>query len=350
MATEDDSKEKPVPLTIGEIFPARIVRIGQETPTVRILDLKVDRSSGLVPESFGAGQWVDFHIAGISQLGGFSICSSPTLLQQHDIIQLAIKWNHHNRPARWVHEQASEGHIVSLQIGGTFLFNPHRHVTPSLPASSSSSSSCLSCLSFCSCAPPPSPPPPVPALLLAGGIGINPLLSMARHVRESYPLVPITVLYCARSARELAFWGELEAMRKGSWGRMEVQYFLTRHKAEQAEAQSRDWETELAGVEEEINPSERAPPLPPHLQQLLQQRLKQFWDQVDGERIHYQRPSPQLLTQHLQSLCGISSDDVNPTFDAICYLCGPPAMVDSSQATLLSLGVPSGHILFERWW
>jgi ferredoxin-NADP reductase len=48
-----------------------------------------------------------------------------------------------------------------------------------------------------------------PIVLLAGGIGITPLLSMLRHAVASEPSRPITLLYSARSEGDLAFLSEL---------------------------------------------------------------------------------------------------------------------------------------------
>jgi hypothetical protein len=48
-----------------------------------------------------------------------------------------------------------------------------------------------------------------PVVLIAGGVGITPLLSMLRHGAAADPGRPITLLYSARGRRELAFWDEL---------------------------------------------------------------------------------------------------------------------------------------------
>ena len=48
-----------------------------------------------------------------------------------------------------------------------------------------------------------------PIVLVAGGIGITPLLSMLRHAIVSEPSRPVTLLYSARSENDLAFVSEL---------------------------------------------------------------------------------------------------------------------------------------------
>jgi ferredoxin-NADP reductase len=49
-----------------------------------------------------------------------------------------------------------------------------------------------------------------PLALLAGGIGITPLLSMLRHAISSDPARPIVLLYSARNPQAAAFYGELQ--------------------------------------------------------------------------------------------------------------------------------------------
>jgi ferredoxin-NADP reductase len=48
-----------------------------------------------------------------------------------------------------------------------------------------------------------------PLVLLAGGIGITPLVSMLRHALVTEPTRPVTLLYCARAETEFAFRDEL---------------------------------------------------------------------------------------------------------------------------------------------
>jgi NAD(P)H-flavin reductase len=38
-----------------------------------------------------------------------------------------------------------------------------------------------------------------------------------------------------------------------------------------------------------------------------------------------------------------------PSKDAVCYLCGPPAMVEDVPPLLRQLGVPSSHVRTEEW-
>ena len=53
-----------------------------------------------------------------------------------------------------------------------------------------------------------------PIVLIAGGIGITPLVSMLRHGVVAEPGRPITLIYSARGRRELVFWDELSALAR----------------------------------------------------------------------------------------------------------------------------------------
>ena len=55
--------------------------------------------------SFQPGQWVDFHVPGVDQVGGYSICSPPAQLRGERTFDLAVKLSSYP-PAIWLHHQA----------------------------------------------------------------------------------------------------------------------------------------------------------------------------------------------------------------------------------------------------
>ena len=60
---------------------------------------------------------MDFHIPGISKVGGFSMCSSPQTLAESGTLDLAVKdstWP----PTNWLHRKAKLGDRVNLVVGG----------------------------------------------------------------------------------------------------------------------------------------------------------------------------------------------------------------------------------------
>ncbi|WIA32145.1 hypothetical protein OEZ86_002995 [Tetradesmus obliquus] len=127
---------------------ATIESVVTETPTVKMLRLKLEPPSNF---GFAPGQWVDFHVPGLQAVGGYSICSTPSQLQQTGTMDLCVKRSGHPC-AQWVHAEASAGKQVSVAVGGSFT----------LTAESSSK----------------------PCLFVAGGIGITALFSMLGSVVE----------------------------------------------------------------------------------------------------------------------------------------------------------------------
>ena len=130
-------------------------------------------------------------------------------------------------------------------------------------------------------------PAPAPAyLFVAGGTGISPLRAMLRHLIATEAGVRLSVVYSARVPDELAFRDELERLaRRGL-----IQLHLT--------------------VTGQGYPG---------------------WDGVRG------RITVEALERAL------------PSKEAVCYLCGPPAMVEAVPPLLRQLGVPMSHVRTEEW-
>ncbi|NXL88547.1 OXND1 protein, partial [Alectura lathami] len=94
------------------ISQAKVCGISSESETVKRLRLAVANKDF----TFKAGQWVDFFIPGVSVIGGFSMCSSPGLLEREGVLELAVKYTDHP-PARWVHTECTLGSEVALRVG-----------------------------------------------------------------------------------------------------------------------------------------------------------------------------------------------------------------------------------------
>ncbi|XP_069114286.1 oxidoreductase NAD-binding domain-containing protein 1-like [Argopecten irradians] len=89
----------------------------------------------------------------VEKVGGFSMCSSPQRLVDDGLLDLAVKRSDHP-PALWVHTKCKEGVEVNIRSGGDTFYDPK----PTDPSTD--------------------------LLLIAGGIGINPLYSILCHVRD----------------------------------------------------------------------------------------------------------------------------------------------------------------------
>ncbi|KAI1902482.1 hypothetical protein AGOR_G00045220 [Albula goreensis] len=257
------------------IFPAKVCGIMSETDSVRRLRLSVPHPDF----SFKAGQWVDFFIPGLEKVGGFSICSSPALLRREGVIELAVKYSAHP-PAHWIHRTCTLDSEVELRVGGDFFFDP-------APSGG-----------------------PVDLLLVAGGVGINPLYSILLHAADlqrhllaggrGYEPGTVQLCYSAKSADDLLFKRSIIAACREFPGKFSCDFHLTRQN-------------------EDIDPE-----------------LRPF---VSGGRI-----SDQVLRDHLERL------GRNGERETVCYLCGPPPMIESVSRQLQHLGLSRDRILFEKWW
>ncbi|XP_068189378.1 oxidoreductase NAD-binding domain-containing protein 1 isoform X2 [Antennarius striatus] len=251
------------------LFPAQVCGIVSESETVKRLRIAVHPDF-----SFKAGQWVDFFIPGVETVGGFSMCSSPGLLQRECIVELAVKYAKHP-PAHWIHSTCTVGSQVAMRVGGDFFFDP----SPSDPS--------------------------VDLLLVAGGVGINPLYSILLHSIDllrvnhtsggrSYNIGSIHLYYSAKNTEELLFKSSIiEACREFP-DKFSCEFHVTQ--------QSTD--------------------VDPHLQSFLKRGRvteKELQAHVDPQR-------------------------------TLCFLCGPPPMIETLSKSLVDLRLPKDRILFEKWW
>ncbi|XP_049606972.1 oxidoreductase NAD-binding domain-containing protein 1 [Syngnathus scovelli] len=251
------------------VYPAQVCGITNESEAVKRLRLTAHPDF-----NFKAGQWVDFFIPGVEKVGGFSMCSSPGLLQREGVVELAVKFANHP-PAHWVHTACTLGSRVAMRVGGDFYFDP----SPSDPA--------------------------VDLLLVAGGVGINPLYSILSHSADLLQLSrasggrgrnigSVHLSYSAKTTDELLFKNPILQACREFPDKLTCKFHVTQ--------QSTDIE--------------------PHLQPFVNsQRITE-----EDLRIHV---DPQRT---------------------LCYLCGPPPMIETFSQTLVNLGLPQDRIIFEKWW
>lgn len=126
-----------------------------------------------------------------------------------------------------------------------------------------------------------------PLALLAGGVGITPLMSMLRHAVHSNPTRPVTLLYSVHTHGDVAFRDELGLLAK-------------RH------PQAKIVVTTTRG---------------PHTTECLSGR-------IDGR----------MINEHV--------DEISNT---IFMICGPGPMIDGITTTLAELGVPDSQIRSEAF-
>lgn len=231
------------------IFPARIARITQATPTIKAFELEVD-DPGF---KYLPGQWVEVStvIDGDTKTSGYSITTSPT---QKGVVGLAIKTSSTHPVTRWLHE-AREGDTLNITRGqGPFVFLPDMGED---------------------------------IVLIGGGVGVTPLLSIFRYVRDASPETHATLYYSVSEPAEILFREELELTAR----------------------QHNNLSLEITVTQ----PCEG-------------------WRGQTGR-----------INKHKLAA-------LNAAPDALFYLCGPPGMVDDMEKFLRDLGVPPSRIIFEKWW
>ena len=128
---------------------------------------------------FLPGQWVDCYVEidGRAEVAGYSLTSSPLV---EGTIELAVKDIGRNPVTQFLHHRARAGHVVHIDgAQGDFVYQ--RGIGDSL-------------------------------VLIAGGIGITPVMSIIRDADEAATDASATLLYCARTPEELLFRGQLDSI------------------------------------------------------------------------------------------------------------------------------------------
>ncbi|XP_037380655.1 oxidoreductase NAD-binding domain-containing protein 1 [Talpa occidentalis] len=250
------------------VAAAKVCGVAHESPSVKRLRLLI-ADKGF---SFKAGQWIDFFIPGVSVVGGFSICSSPRLLEQERMIELAVKYTNHP-PSLWIHNQCALDSEVAVRVGGEFYFDPQ-------PADASRN-----------------------LVLIAGGVGINPLLSILRHWADLHrewvdggrgcEMGVVRLFYSARDTSELLFQKNILDLVNEFPQKIACSLHVTKQTT-QISAELKPYITEGRITEKEIR------------------------DHISKETLF--------------------------------YICGPPPMTDFFSKQLEKSHVPKEHICFEKWW
>ena len=230
-------------------IPATIVEITQKTPTTKALRLDL----GGQPLPFLPGQWVDCYAdVGVGvEVAGYSMTSSPLTT---DAIELAVKLVGENPVTHYVHKRARTGDVLYVEVGGGFYYK--REMGDSL-------------------------------VLIAGGIGVTPLMSIARYVHEAAPGVRLTLLYSAKSPSELLFRDDFDAISRENEN-VRCLYTVTRPEGEA-------WGGRVGRIDAAM----------------------------------------------------IAEADIDSA--SFFFICGPPPMIVDTVALVEGLGVPASRIKYEGW-
>ena len=179
---------------------AAVRRIVQQTPTVKSFFVTPTRWT-----SFVAGQHVDVRLTapdGYQAQRSYSIGSAPGASEVELVIELLAD----GEISPFFHEVAAPGDRIDIRgpIGGHFVWSERDGG---------------------------------PLLLVGGGTGVVPLMSMLRHRERMAPDVPAVLVYSARRLSEVLFREELLA-RAAADANLTVMVTLTREQSDDARLRS----------------------------------------------------------------------------------------------------------------
>ncbi|MGD0814385.1 MAG: ferric reductase-like transmembrane domain-containing protein [Verrucomicrobiota bacterium] len=232
----------------------RVARIVRETPdvcTFRLASPDGDR----LPFDHLPGQYLtlSLQIAGKKVIRTYTIASSPS---RPDRCEITIKREENGLASRHLHDTLREGDMLNVSApAGRFIFDGTRSTS---------------------------------IVLIAGGVGITPLMSILRYLTDQNWKGDIYFLYCAKTPQDIIFRQELDDLQK-RFPNLHLVVTLTR-------AGGVDW----AGRK----------------------------GRIDGE----------LLTQTVPNLAA------RPV-----YICGPTSMMEPTIQLLRELGVPGNQIKSEAF-
>lgn len=231
-------------------FQARIKDIQELTPTVKGFCLALENTGF----QYIPGQWIDLWVDmnGKTEVGGYSVVGF-----ENGVLELAVKASEHHQVTQFLHQQAEVGTPVTVsEAQGECIYTPD--VGQKI-------------------------------VLIAGGIGVTPLMSIFRTIRDHEPDTQVAMLYSAKTPDEFAFADEIKEAADTK------AHVLAAFTCTDLEAELPDWVH-------------------------FQERIDSFF----------------LKTMNLPE-------------DAVYYICGPSPMIRELEETLLTLGVAAGNIRYEKW-
>ena len=231
---------------------------------------------------FLPGQWLDVFVPSIPKAGGFTITSPPSLASPANPsphLELAIQESPSNPPAAWFWRPKEDilGQALKVRVGGSFVYPPRGWSGKRV-------------------------------VFVAGGVGINPLMSMLSFIAEQNVDLDVKIAYGTKipenGLQGVVFLDRIKELYRQGRVKGVVKVFTT---------------GKSANVRKSLTEN-----------------------QIDI----YQR---RLSVQDVEELI---SDD-QPDGTAV-YICGPPNMTDEFVTALTSkekgLGLDHRQVLTEKWW
>jgi len=160
--------------------PLRVARIFQETPHVKTFRL-TDPSGGTVPFTYLPGQFLTFTVApnGQSVKRSYTIASAPT---HRDACEVTVRREEQGVVSRYLHDRVREGALLQVTApSGKFTFTGQEADS---------------------------------IVLIAGGVGITPFMSVIRYLTDRSWPGDIFLMYGCHRDNEVIFREELEYLRR----------------------------------------------------------------------------------------------------------------------------------------
>ncbi|KAJ5679548.1 Riboflavin synthase-like beta-barrel [Penicillium macrosclerotiorum] len=312
----------------NRLYPVRLTHVEQVNSSVRLLQFAIptqeSHNDKQQPFSFLPGQWLDVHIPSITQAGGFTITSTPADAQPLSLpisptetlageeagssiawqgrapfVELAVQESPNNPSAAWLWRPKEQilGRELNIRVGGSFVWPPTGVDLHSVKN----------------------------VILIAGGVGINPLISILSHLNnQSQPPQPLDIhfLYSSRVPQEHE--SSLDAV-------LDQVLFLARLR-QIIRSQSQSHRLRIS--------------VDLFLTNLASNHLTS--SDIPADLVIHPR---RISRQDLHSAVAGRDGKLDPQ-NAVAYVCGPPKMTDE-MVELLKGNLGEGgeeRVFFEKWW
>ncbi|KAK5172090.1 uncharacterized protein LTR77_003728 [Saxophila tyrrhenica] len=270
----------------SNLEPVLLSNIRQVNDTIRLLRLtSVDPTLKFLP-----GQWLDTFIPGLPKAGGFTITSTPSEARPSGghpgHIELAVQKST-NPPAQWLWQpsEAIMGKQIVVRVGGSFTWPPPQLDTGRINR----------------------------LVLIAGGVGINPLISIfGQLIRSASRPKEIHFIYGTKAE------SELDPQRI---------LFLSRL-------------TDLIAAADDRNVT-------------LRLFLTGTGDEgrIEHGRLPNKTYAGRITQSELVRAIDGYADDKAGRSNTLCYVCGVPRMTDESVEFISRQdGMAKERVLCEKWW
>jgi uncharacterized protein len=183
--------------------PYRLARIKDESSVIRSFYFEPTDGHSLLP--FKAGQFLTLRLATEDNadpvIRTYSVSSAPG----EDFYRISVKREGDGHISRYLHDQLKPGDVIEARAPrGTFFIDPMETR---------------------------------PAVLLAGGVGITPMLSMALHVVSegvrTRHMRPLTIFHSAQSTEQRAFSNLFNLLQQQTDGAIRYYSFISRPAADE---------------------------------------------------------------------------------------------------------------------